>query len=411
VTNRKRPKCVAIISAVNPPSFRATVAALAFGQQVCWAALYYAFSSFVLPMQRALAWTKPQTMGAFTLGLAMWGASTYAMGAAIDRGKGRQVMSGGAALAGVGFLMWSTVASLPMLYLAWAVMGLAMAMTLYEPAFNVLTKRFPDRCTQGITSLTLVGGFASTLSFPAVAWLIAALDWRGALHAIGAVLLVVIAPLHAWALRGTPQQPVAAKPADAAADATLHEALREPSFWLLTATFTLYAFGSAALWAHVMPAFAAKGFSEAQALAVVVWIGPAQVLGRLLFLGFGRWVSPRHIGLMVLGGLPVSLAIFALANQTAALLLFALLFGLANGLVTIVRGSLVPQYFGREHVGRISGAMSGIALLSRAAAPLATAWLLLALPGYREMLLLLAGLGVVAVAAFALAQPPRLRKA
>jgi hypothetical protein len=69
----------------------------------------------------------------------------------------------------------------------------------------------------------------------------------------------------------------------------------------------------------------------------------------------------------VLGGLPVSPAIFALADGMAALLVFALLFGVANGLVTIVRGSLVPQYFGREHVGRISGAMSGIALFARAA--------------------------------------------
>jgi MFS family permease len=391
---------------VNPPSFRATVAALSVGQLVCWAALYYAFSSFVLPMQRALAWSKPQMMGAFTLGLAMWGAATYAMGAAIDRGKGRQVMTGGAALAGAGFLLWSTVTSLPMLYLAWAVMGTAMAMTLYEPAFNVLTKRFPDRYTQGITSLTLVGGFASTLSFPAVAGLMAWLDWRGALQVIGALLLVVIAPLHAWALRGTPPLPATIAAHDAADDATLHDALREPSFWLLTATFTLYAFGSAALWAHVMPAFAAKGFSEAQALAVIVWVGPAQVLGRLLFLAFGRWVSTRRLGLVVLGGLLVSLAIFALADRVAALWLFALLFGLANGLVTIVRGNLVPQYFGREHVGRISGAMSAIALLSRAAAPLAAAWLLLALPGYREMLLVLAGLGAASLAAFALARPP-----
>ena len=395
-----------IITAVNPPSFRATVAVLAFGQLVCWAALYYAFSSFVLPMQRALAWSKPQMTGAFTLGLAMWGAATYAMGAAIDRGQGRRVMTLGAALAGVGFLMWSQVASLPLLYLSWAVMGTAMAMTLYEPAFNVLTKRFPDRYVQGITSLTLVGGFASTLSFPAVAWLISLLDWRGALQVIGAVLLLVIAPLHAWALRGTPQRTVAARPADAAADATLHEALRHRSFWLLTATFTLYSFAAAALWAHVMPAFAAKGFSEAQALAVVVWVGPAQVLGRLLYLGFARWVSARRLGLMVLGGLPVSLALFALADHTAALLLFAALFGFANGLVTIVRGGLVPQYFGRQHVGRISGAMSGIALLSRATAPLVTAWLLLALPGYREVLLVLAGLGVGSVVAFALARPP-----
>lgn len=387
---------------MNPPSYRATVAALALGQLVCWAALYYAFSSFVLPMQRALAWTKPQMMGAFTLGLAMWGAATYVTGAAIDRGHGRRVLALGAALAGVGFLVWSVVESLAWLYVAWAVMGIAMAMTLYEPAFNVLTKRYPERYVAGITSLTLVGGFASTLSFPAAVWLIAALDWRGALQVIGAVLLGVIAPLHAWALRGTPTAYPAAKPLDAADDATLHEALREPSFWLLTATFTLYSFSAAALWAHAMPAFAAKGLSESQALAIVVWVGPAQVLGRLLFLGFGRWVSSRTLGLLVLGGLPVSLLIFALAHELAALMLF----GLANGLVTIVRGSLVPQYFGRQHVGRISGAMSGIALMSRAAAPLMAAWLLLALPGYREVLLVLAALGAVALVAFALARQP-----
>lgn len=408
---------------MNPPSFRATVTALAAGQLMCWAALYYTFSSFVLPMQRAFGWSKPQMMGAFTLGLAVWGAATYAVGAAIDHGRGRAVMGYGALLAGAGFLGWSQVNSLPALYAAWAVLGASMAMTLYEPAFNVLTKRFPQRYLQGITALTLVGGFASTLSFPASAGLLALFEWRGALAAIGGVLIFAVAPLHAWALRGTPQRLVATaaharangkddEDADGRADgkaddATLQQALREPSFWLLTATFTLYSFAAAALWAHMMPAFMAKGRSEAQALAVVVWFGPAQVAGRLAYVGFGRWVSSRKLGLTVLGGLPASLAIFALADQTAALLVFAALFGVANGLVTIVRGGLVPEYFGREHVGRISGAMSGISLLARAAAPLATAWLLLAVPGYREMLLVLSVVGLAALVAFAFAKPPR----
>jgi len=389
------------------PGFGATVAALSAGQLVCWAGLYYGFSSFVLPMQRGLGWSQPALMGAFTLGLATWGATTYAVGAAIDRGRGRVVMTFGAALGGVGFLLWSQVANLATLYLAWLLLGAAMAMTLYEPAFNVLTKRYPERYREGITALTLVGGFASTVSFPVVAWLLVRLEWRGALLVIGAVLLIVVAPLHAWALRGPALRRGPPRPHDAADDATLHEALRERAFWLLTFTFTLYSFAVAALWAHLMPAFAAKGRAEAGALAVVVWFGPAQVAGRFAYLLFGRWLSARSLGLAVLGGLPLALAIFALADGTAALLLFALLFGLANGLVTIVRGSLVPEYFGRAHVGRISGAMSAIALLARAAAPLLTAWLLLALPGYRELLLGLAGLGVVAVISFALARPPR----
>ena len=80
---------------------------------------------------------------------------------------------------------------------------------------------------------------------------------------------------------------------------------------------------------------------------------------------------------------------------------------MSNGLVTIVRGGLVPLYFGRTHVGRIGGAMSGIGLLSRAAAPLAAAWLLLMVPGYTEVVLAFSLLGLVSVVAFWAARPPR----
>ena len=218
---------------MNPPGYRATVSALATGQLLSWAALYYAFSSFVIPMRRQFGWSEPQTMGAFTLGLALWGAASYAVGAAIDRGRGRLVLSAGSVLAGAGFLLWAQVQTLPMLYAAWALLGISMAISLYEPAFMVLTKRYPERYREGITALTLVGGFASTLSFPAAAWLIAALEWRSALRVIG-VLLLATAPLLAWALRGPAVVSTPVRHGDAAADqATLHDALRAKSFWLL----------------------------------------------------------------------------------------------------------------------------------------------------------------------------------
>src|SRR6187402_951860 len=110
----------------SAPSFRATIGALAAGQLVCWAALFYTFTSLILPMRHALGFTEPQLMGGFTLGLTVWGATTYAAGAAVDLGHGRAVMTLGAALGGIGFLMWSQVQGLPLFYLAWAVMGAAM---------------------------------------------------------------------------------------------------------------------------------------------------------------------------------------------------------------------------------------------------------------------------------------------
>jgi hypothetical protein len=107
-----------IMPPVTPPAYRSTIAALSIGQLIAWAGLFYGFSSFVLPMQHDFGWSKPEMMGAFTLGMTMWGAASYAAGAAIDRGQGRWVMTLGAALAGVGFLLWSQVHALWGLYAA-----------------------------------------------------------------------------------------------------------------------------------------------------------------------------------------------------------------------------------------------------------------------------------------------------
>jgi cyanate permease len=130
------------------------------------------------------------------------------------------------------------------------------------------------------------------------------------------------------------------------------------------------------------------------------------VAGRLLYASIGRGWSLRATGAVVLTALPLAMALLALSRSLAGLLLFSLLFGTANGLLTIVRGGLVPMYFGRTHVGRIGGVMSTVGQLSRAAAPLLVAWLLLLLPGYQEVLLMMSGLGVLAVIAFWCARPP-----
>jgi MFS family permease len=396
-------------AADSAPDYRVTVAALSVGQIVCWAALYYAFTAFVLPMQREFGWSEPLLMGAYTLGLTVAATLSFAVGAAIDRGHGRAVMTIGPLLGALGFGLWALASSVALLYAAWVVLGVAMAMTLYEPAFTIVTRLYPGRYKDAVTAITLVGGFASTLCFPSVALLQAQLGWRGALWIIAAVL-VATALVHAWVLAG---ESIAPAPhadqvtADVARDATLDEALASRAFWALTLNFASYTFVAGAFWAHMAPALAAKGLSSADALTVLVCIGPAQVAGRLVFALLGRRFDLRHLGMATLAGMPVGCLLFALGQSLAALLLFALLFGMANGVSTLVRGGLLPDYFGRAALGRIGGAMSGMAQFARAFAPLASAWLFVGLPSYRELVLAMAGIGALGWLGFVFAGRPR----
>lgn len=388
-----------------PTGYRPTVAALSAGQILCWAVLYYAFTAFVLPMQRDLGWSAQTLMGAYTTGLAVCAACSFAVGSAIDRGHGRAMLAIGPLVGAAGVALWAGAHSVPGLYAAWVVIGVAMAMTLYEPAFTVVTRLYPMRFKQAVTAITLVGGFASTLCFPVVALLQATLPWRQALLVLAASLLVAAA-LHARVLRGASIAAAPPSAAPLAPDATLGEAFRSRAFWALTATFAGYSFVASAMWAHMAPALADKGLSDADALMVLVCVGPAQVVGRLVFVLLGRRVALRRLGLVTLVGMPLGLVLFALGRSLAALLLFALLFGMANGVSTLVRGGLLPDYFGRAALGRIGGSMSGVAQFARAAAPLLAAGVLLLVPGYREMVLVAAALAALAWAAFALAGRP-----
>ena len=85
-----------------------------------------------------------------------------------------------------------------------------MAAALYDPAFATLGRIFGKNARAPITTLTLAGGFASTVSWPATQILIDHVGWRGAYLVYAALLAWLAAPLHAFALprrRARPDAP------------------------------------------------------------------------------------------------------------------------------------------------------------------------------------------------------------
>jgi predicted MFS family arabinose efflux permease len=254
------------------------------------------------------------------------------------------------------------------------VLGAAMAANLYDSAFASLGRIFGAAARRPITALTLAGGFASTVSWPVTHFLIEGVGWRDTYLIYAATLALIAAPLHAFVLpRRRAGLEVSARPLDSKPAAVLPP--NGPTFLLVAAAFTAYAFVPSGLAAHLLAIFTRSGI-EAD---TVVWIGalfgPAQVGARLIEFSFGRNVHPLWVARLAITVLLCGFAMLALSGFTvAAAAAFALMFGGANGLITITRGALPLALFGPTGYGRLIGRLAGPFQIMQAAAPLLMAF-------------------------------------
>ncbi len=382
---------------------RALVGWLSLAQLITWGSVFYTFSLLMEPVERELGLTRAQSSLAFSLALLAEGALAYPVGRWIDAGHERAVMTGGSLLVAAALAWHSAVHSAAAFYAVWIVLGAALAATLYNPVFAVVTRRFPQGFRRAIITLTFLGGLASTVFIPLSAWLIQSMGWRNALWVLAALQLLVCAPLHAVVLRGAPQA-ASAQPAGAV--------IGSPAVYLRSAPFVLigvFVVGmmgvTAALPPHMISLLRGNGLAETWVIAIPAAIGAIQVLGRLLLYFFEHHFDLHLANRLIPVLIPLGLvALLAGAGHPWAALLFVLLYGLGNGMLTIVKGTAIAQYVNRDHVASLNGALGLPTALARAVAPFLLGVLWTAQEGYARGLWLLLGMSITAVLALLLAQ-------
>jgi MFS family permease len=385
----------------NPGHDRRLVVWLSLAQLVTWGSVFYTFALLLAPVERELGLTRAQSSLAFSLALLAEGVCSYPVGRWIDRGHERAVMTGGSLLVVAGLLLHSQVRSAAGFYAVWLLLGAALAATLYTPVFAVVTRRFPRDFRRAIITLTFLGGLASSVFIPLSAWLIAQLGWRQALLPLAAIHVLVCLPVHFFCLRDAPP-PAAHHGAEGHSPAAL---LRSPPF-LLIGVFVVGMMGiTAAIPPHLISLLRESGLPEAWVIAIPATIGVVQVLGRLLLFFFEHRFDLHLANRLIPWLIPLALgALIAGAATPLGGLLFVLLYGLGNGMLTIVKGTAIAQYVNRQHVAALNGALGLPQAVARAIAPLALGVLWAPEVGYRWGLALLLVAGVVAALALMLAQ-------
>ena len=383
---------------------------LSLAQLISWGSVFYTFALLLEPVERELGLTRAQTSLAFSLALLAEGLLAYPVGRWIERGHERAIMTAGSILLGVCLLLHSRIESMAGFYGVWLGLGAGLAGTLYPPAFAVVTRRYPHDFRRAIITMTFLGGLASTVFIPLTDWLIDVLGWRHALWPLAAVNLFFCAPLHAWVLRHAPVgRSAAGANAGASANSSLRTLMLSPTF-LLTGTFIVLLMATtAALPAHLVSLLREQGLPEAWVITVPAAVGVLQVFGRALIY-LCEYRIDLHLlnrltpGLIPLGVLSLLLAPLAGAAQIVVVWLFVLLYGMGNGMLTIVKGTAVAEYVSKEQMASLNGVLGLPQALARAAAPFLLGLLWSPQAGYAAGLWVLLGMSVLGVSALALAQ-------
>ena len=343
------------------------IGGLGVAQIISWGSLYYAIGVLGPPLRAELGISELFLFGSFTAGLLVCGALAPAAGRLIDRKGGRIVLSWGSVVGAIAMIILATAPNRIALVAGWIVAGASMTATLYDPAFATLSQHAGDRYRRAVTSVTLLGGLASTAFWPLSHVLLDAWGWRSTFGIYAALQLLVCLPIHVFLI---PESPRALRPRDATRPVDARSpAFASPSLAWLNAAFAIANFVVGVIAVYMVGLLGGAGLDTAQAVAVAMLMGPMQVAGRLIEMGFLARARATRVGLLAFVLIISALVALAIASGTVLAVAFVVMYGCGNGILTIVRGAVPAEIYGSQGLGELLGHLSRPASYARALAP------------------------------------------
>ncbi|UYW28280.1 MFS transporter [Methylorubrum extorquens] len=341
------------------------ISALGVVQILTWGSSFYLLSVLAAPMTQDTGWPLGWVIGGLSLGLLVAGLISPRVGAFIGEHGGRPVLAFAAVALVLGLTGLALAPNVTAYLAAWLLVGLGMGTGLYDPAFATLGRLYGAEARPAITTLTLWGGFASTVCWPLSAFLIEQVGWRGTCLVYAGLHLSVTLPLILLVIPQPPGRIVSRL--EGAIPAIRLKGRERRAFLLMAGVLTLGGTVMAMVSVHLITLLQARGVALTSAVAYGALIGPAQVGARIVEkAGKGRhhplWTLTVAMVLVVLG----------VVMLTAGLPLVGLalvLYGAGNGIYSIARGTVPLALFGPERYAALVGRLARPGLVAQALAP------------------------------------------
>lgn len=378
---------------LDASGLRRVVLVLSVTEITSWGVLYYAFAVLSSSIVTDTGWSQVSVTAAFSASLVVSAVFGIVLGRRLDRFGPRRIMTTGSILATGALLIIASAPSFAVFVVGWLLAGVAMAGVLYAPAFAAITRWGGTRRVPALTTLTLVGGLASTVFAPLAAGLESLSNWRIAYVVLAVALAVLTVPLHWWGLNHP--WPLATHHDDA--DPATRGEVRTRPFVALLLTFTLAALVGSAVVVNMVPLLQERGLSATTAAFGLAIGGVGQVTGRLGYAKLTAMTSPVSRVVVVILALSTSTALLAIAPPVVWMLFVAAaLVGVFRGIFTLIQATAVSDRWGSARFGYLSGILTAPGKFVSAVAPFAGAALADIAGSQQNAFMWLAVVGLVA---------------
>ncbi len=373
------------------PLQRRLALTLGFTQLLAWSTTYYIPATMTGAVAADLGVSRTLLLGAFSWAVLIAGFCAPAVGRYIDRNGGKPVLAAGQMVTAAGLLVLAAAPSVVWWYAGWTILGLGMALALYDTAFSTIGRLLGAEARPAMTGITLIAGFGGTLGFPMGTWLAAHWGWRPAVVLYAGIAVFVILPVLLWRIPAAgPAVPPVPRPVGEIATPT--PSRQRFLFLLLSTFFTLRAAIGAIVTLHLLLLLTGVGLATDEAVLCAMVIGPSQVASRMIEWRLAKYLTPMISAWIGAVMLPVGVLLL-LAGAPAVV--FAICYGISNGILTITRGVLPMHVFGPQGYATLMGRMALPSQVAQALMPTLVAPLLEFVPAHTA----LGAMGLVAAVA------------
>lgn len=345
----------------------------------------YSVSIFIEHFIQDLGISRSLVSTLYTVGTLVGSFAMPIVGRQIDRRGSRMMVVVISVLFGFACVYMGFVSNAIMLGLGFVAIRLFGQGSLGLVSQNVINQWWVRRrgTVMGLSGVLMallgIGGFPNLIN-----WLIPIHGWRSTYMLLGLALLFVMVPMGLILFRNHPEDYGLEPDGDSAPAAddgetagklleenwSLSEAIRTPVFWILTLSIASIAMLATGLFFHMVSIFKDNGLPATVAASVFVPIALATALANL---GSGILVDRVPLRLILVTALilqTLSLGMAQFMQSIELALVYGVVLGTTMGLIRTVSSVGWATYFGRRHLGSITGTASTISIAGSALGPM-----------------------------------------